>query len=335
MIQPLPIHYNVQEYYESEPLLDYVREVTTNFWPEEYLIRFVTRLFDEEIANYKLDEYVDAATEKYFKHSSYRELHASKFKGAYTPNEQHPYSGEIAGTLKAYGLDMSKFWYLSLMVKDYVVGATKEGCPIMTATHRSEIIDLITQLDSLKPDSFPSITMEPKGVEMELCLKIKKKHSKNAKNITVTKNGHTLLLIQEALRSFLNANSKRTTRVDCPVFDPKTLSFLKKDKSLPVKIALFYRYLIWFLNKQTVDKEFISNSKYSVPISKNLLIARMAYFTGLTDNENFLSKDGDYLRAYISGYEDVKIGTINMNYDVSYKDQVIMDIIRKMQELNM
>ena len=92
MIQPLPIHYNVQEYYESEPLLDYVREVTTNFWPEEYLIRFVTRLFDEEIANYKLDEYVDAATEKYFKHSSYRELHASKFKGAYTPNEQHPYS---------------------------------------------------------------------------------------------------------------------------------------------------------------------------------------------------------------------------------------------------
>jgi hypothetical protein len=118
------------------------------------------------------------------------------------------------------------------------------------------------------------------------------------------------------------------------VFDPKALSFLKEDKSLPVKIALFYRYLIWFLNKRTVDKEFISNSNYSVPTSKNLLIARMAYFTGLTDNENFLSKDGAYLRAYISGNEDVKIDTINMYYDVSYKDQVIMDIIRKMQELN-
>ena len=333
MIKNLPLHKYEQDYY-SEPLLEYVKEVTDNFWPKEHLIRFVTRLFDKEIADYKLAEYVDAATEKYFVHTSYQELHANKFKGAYTPNEQKPYSGEIALTLKAYGLDIFKFWYLCLMVKDYVVGATKEGCPILTTTHRSEIIDLITQLDSLKPDTFPSITMEPKDVEMELCLKIKKKHSKNAKNLTVTKNGHTLLLIQEALSSFINANLKRTARVDCPMFDPKALSFLKEEKSPPVKIALFYRYLIWFLKKQTVDKEFISNSNYSVPTSKNLLIARMAYFTGLTDNENFLSKDGAYLRAYISGNEDVKIDTINMYYDVSYKDQVIMDIIRKMQVLN-
>ncbi len=335
MIQPLPLHYNVEEYYESEPLLDYVREVTTNFWPKEYLIRFVTRLFDKEIANYKLAEYEDATTEKHFKHSSYLKLKANKFEGTYTPNEQKSYSGEIAGTLKAYGLDMSRFWYLCLIIKDYVEGATKEGCPILTATYRSEISDLITQLDLLKADSFPSITIEPNDVEMELCLKIKKKRSKNSKNITVTKNGHTLLLIQEALKSFLNANSKRTTKLDSPVVDVKTLSFLKEDKSLPVKIALFYRYLIWFLNKQTVDKEFISNSKYSVPTSKNLLIARMAYFTGLTDNENFISKDGDYLRAYISGYENVKNDTINMHYDASFKDQVLIDIIRKMQKLNM
>ena len=333
MIKKLPLHKYEQDYY-SEPLLEYVKDVTEYFWPEEYLIRFVTRLFNKEIADYKLAEYVDAATEKHFKHTSYQELHASKFKGTYTPNEQKPYSGEIALPLKAYGLDISKFWYLCLMVKDYVVGATKKGCMIQTATHRSEIIDLITQLDLLKPDYFPSITMKPKDVEMELCLKIKKKHSKNAKNITITKNGHTLLLIQEALSSFLNANSKRTGRVDCPVFDPKDLSFLKEDKSLHVKIALFYRYLIWFLNKHTVDKEFVNNSKYSVSTSKNLLISRMAYFTGLTDNENFLSKDGEYLRAYISGYEDDENDTINLYYDVSYKDQVIMDIIREMQELN-
>jgi hypothetical protein len=334
MIKNLPLHKYEQDYY-SEPLLEYVKEVIENFWPDEYLIRFVTRLFDKEIANCKQAEYEDAVTEEHFVHTSYQELHANKFKGAYTPNEQRSYSGEISGTLRFYGLDSSKFWYLCLMIKDFVEGATKEGCLIQTATHRSEISNLLTQLELLKPDIFPSITMEPKDVEMELCLKIKKKNSKNAKNITVTKNGHTLLLIQEALSSFLNANSKRTTRVDCPVFDPKALSFLKEDKSLPVKIALFYRYLIWFLNKRTVDKEFISNSKYSVPTSKNLLIARMAYFTGLTDNENFLSKDGEYLRAYISGYENVKNDTINMHYDASYKDQVVMDIIRKMQELNM
>ena len=328
MIKNLPLHKYEQDYY-SEPLLEYVKEVTDNFWPEEYLIRFVTRLFDKEIADYKLAEYVDAATEKHFKHSSYRELHASKFKGTYTPNEQHPYSGEIAGTLKAYGLDMSKFWYLCLMVKDYVVGATKEGCLIQTATHRSEICNLLTQLELLKPDIFPSITMEPKDVEMELCLKIKKKHSKNVKNVTVTKSRHTLLLIQEALNSFLNANSNRTIKVDSPVIDNGNIKFLNKDKSLPVKIALFYHYLIWFLSKRQIDKRVVNNSIYSVSTSKNLLITRMAYFTGLTDNENFLCKEGEYLRKYISGYENVKIDTVNMHYDMSENEQTIMDIFRK------
>lgn len=311
------------------PEFEYVKEVILHFFPLDYFEIFVTRLFDKKITNYKLPEYEDATTEKaQYKHTSYTKAYDKDFEGIESQNRLRSYSGEIASTLKAYGLDTTKFWYLCLMIKDFVEGATKKGCIIGTATHRSEIFDLIKQLNSLKPDLFPS--MEPKDIEMELCLKIKKKNSKNAKNITVTKNGHTLLLIQEALSSFILANSNRSTRVDSPVFDPKALSFLKEEKSLRGKIALFYRYLIWFLKKQTVDKEFISNSKFSVPISKNLLIARMAYFTGLTDNENFLNKDGEYLRTYISGYEKVKIDTINMYYDAS-----LIDNIRKMQNLNM
>lgn len=311
------------------PEFEYVKEVILHFFPLDYFEIFVTRLFDKKITNYKLPEYEDATTEKaQYKHTSYTKACDKDFEGIESQNRLRSYSGEIASTLKAYGLDTTKFWYLCLMIKDFVEGATKKGCIIGTATHRSEIFDLIKQLNSLKPDLFPS--MEPKDIEMELCLKIKKKHSKNAKNITVTKNGHTLLLIQEALSSFILANSNRSSRVDSPVFDPKALSFLKEEKSLHVKIALFYRYLIWFLNKQTVNKEFISNSNYSVPTSKNLLIARMAYFTGLTDNEDFLNKDGEYLRTYISGYEKVKIDTVNMYYDAS-----LIDNIRKMQDLNM
>ena len=328
MIKNLPLHKYEQDYY-SEPLLEYVKEVIENFWPDEYLIRFVTRLFDKEIANCKQAEYEDAVTEEHFVHTSYRELHANKFKGAYTPNEQRSYSGEIAGTLRSYGLDPSKFWYLCLMIKDFVEGATKEGCLIQTATHRSEISDLLTQLELLKPDIFPSITMEPKDVEMELCLKIKKKHSKNAKNVTVTKSRHTLLLIQEALNSFLNENSNRTVKMDSPVIDTGNVKFLNRDKSLPVKIALFYHYLIWFLSKRQIDKGVVNNSIYSVSTSKNLLITRMAYFTGLADNENFLSKEGEYLRKYISGYENVKIDTVNMHYDMSEDEQTMVDIFRK------
>ena len=330
MIQPLPLHYNVEEYYESEPLLDYVREVTTNFWPEEYLIRFVTRLFDKKITNYKLSEYDDATTEKaLYKHTSYTKAYDEDFEGVKSPNRIESYSGEIASTLKAYDLDISKFWYLCLMIKDYVEGGTQKGCMVNTTTHRSEIIKFISQLDFLKPEVFPSFSMPPKDLEIELCLKIRKKSNKNAKNISITSNVHTLLLIQEALNSFLNSNSKRSLKMDCPVIDVKSFNFLKEDKSPHVKIALFYHYLIWFLNKRAVNKEYVSNSKYFISTSKNLLISRMAYFSGLTDNENFLIMDGDYLRSYISGYEDTIVDTLNAHYDMPEYGQSFIDVFHE------
>ena len=215
------------------------------------------------------------------------------------------------------------------MIKDYVEGGTQKGCMINTTTHRSEIIKFISQLDFLKPEVFPSFSMPPKDLEIELCLKIRKKSNKNAKNLSITSNVHTLLLIQEALNSFLNSNSKRSLKMDCPVIDVKSFNFLKEDKSPHVKIALFYHYLIWFLNKRAVNKEYVSNSKYFISTSKNLLISRMAYYSGLTDNENFLIMDGDYLRSYISGYEDTIIDTLNAHYDMPEYGQSFIDVFHK------
>jgi hypothetical protein len=86
---------------------------------------------------------------------------------------------------------------------------------------------------------------------------------------------------------------------------------------------------MWFLDKQVIDEEFVNNSKYSVSTSKNLLITRMAYYTGLTDNENFLTKDGFYARTYISGYENVKVDTINAYYDMSDEFKFLIEIAQK------
>jgi len=330
MIELLPEDKDIRANIESWPVFEYVKEVIENFWPEEYFDRFVTRLFDNKIINFKLSEYDDATTEKArFKHTSYMKAYDKDFEGIDRPNRLGSYSGEIASTLKAYDLDISKFWYLCLMIKDYVEGGTQKGCMINTTTHRSEIIKFISQLDFLKSEDFSSFSMPPKDLEIELCLKIRKKSNKNAKNLSITSNVHTLLLIQEALNSFLNSNSKRSLKMDCPVIDVKSFNFLKEDKSPHVKIALFYHYLIWFLNKRAVNKEYVSNSKFFISTSKNLLISRMAYYSGLTDNENFLIMDGDYLRSYISGYEDTIIDTLNAHYDMPENGQSFIDVFHK------
>jgi len=330
MIEQLPIHLYERDYYESEPLLDYVREVADEFWSEKYPARFAIRLFDHKISNYRLDEFVDAATEKaHFKHTSYTESYNNDFTNISSPKRTESYSGEIASTLKAYGLDISKFWYLCLMIKDCVEGETKKGCIVAGTTHRSIINKLISHFDQLKPNDYPYPSLKSSDVEIELCLNIKKKGGKKAQNIPLTNNTYTLLVIQEALKSFLDSNKEKTFKLDSPAVNLKRIETLSKDRSQPEKISLFYRYLMWFLDKQVIDEEFVNNSKYSVSTSKNLLITRMAYYTGLTDNENFLTKDGFYARTYISGYENVKVDTINAYYDMSDEFKFLIEIAQK------
>ena len=72
MIELLPEDKDIRANTESWPVFEYVKEVIENFWPEEYFERFVTRLFDKKITNFKLSEYDDATTEKaLYKHTSY------------------------------------------------------------------------------------------------------------------------------------------------------------------------------------------------------------------------------------------------------------------------
>lgn len=322
-------HIYEQDYYKSDPLFEYIKEVTDEFWPESYPSEFAKRLISNKITNFKLDEYLIAATEEqHFKHTSFSKLYNNEID-ATSPKREESYSGEIAATLKAYGLDFSKFWYLCLMIKDCVEGATKKGCIIGT-THRSIINKLISHFDQLKPNDYPYPSLKSSDVEIELCLNIKKKRVKKAQNIPLTNNSYTLLVIQEALKSFLNSNKKKTFKLDSPAVNLKRIETLKKDRSQPEKVSLFYRYLKWFLDKRVIDEEFVNNSKYSVSTSKSLLITRMAYFVGLTDNENFLRKDGLYARTYISGYENVEVDTLNLYYDTSDEFKYLIEVVQKL-----
>ena len=322
-------HIYEQDYYKSDPLFEYIKEVTDEFWPESYPSEFAKRLMSNKITNYKLDEYLIATTEKqHFKHTSFSKLYKNEIE-ATTPKREESYSGEIAATLKAYGLDISKFWYLCLMIRDCVEGQTQKGCMVLDVTHRSKINKFISQLEPLKPDNYLDFTSTPNDFEMELSLKIKKKGSKYAKNITITKHSHTLLLIQEALESYLNSNTKRDLKLDAPAIGYKQVEILADDLGLPTKVSLFYRYLMWFLKKQELKKEFVSNDGiFSISTSRNLLATRMAYFTGLTDNINFLEKDGSYIRTYISSYEDINVNTINQYYDTKF--QTLLELIQKL-----
>ena len=107
---------SIDPYDYKEPLLEYAEEVANHFWgdydPAMYVLEDGTEvegqhlpsIVPHDFACRYLDGGIDTRKEKIFMESK-----------------------EVQETIKAFGLDSAKFWYLCLMVKDYVDSRTNNA----------------------------------------------------------------------------------------------------------------------------------------------------------------------------------------------------------------
>lgn len=323
MIQELPIHEDSMAYILDEPLLDYVRKIANWFWmdydPEiqepmgysSYLRTFASRYLDGKVDITGKELYCKVASPKAIKtkHIKYSE---AIYYGQKEHTEQKGNDSEdneecipdISTTLRAYGIDISKFWYLCVFIKDYAIGETIKGARIEQSTHRELLQEFTKLVDQLKPVLWGGF-YKTTG-EAELTLKV----GKGKKNKIVLNNGHTLALIRDGIYWVLE--NYPSDYIDFSEVDFNNR--LKTNRGDTVRIALFYKYMLWFLDHCTVDNKFVKESIY-ISKSKILLISRLVYILGLSDNKKFLGEESEtYLRTYISGYEDVKTNVDNKFY---------------------
>lgn len=173
-IEELPdLGENIEEYYEYHgvELLDYVCEVTNTFLPnlqQEHMIEskapaifsnryFESKLSMEERYQRHKEFYISNETMEDYLKRDYRKLDTS-FKDKFLTNE------DLQNTIEAFGLDVSKFWYLLLFVYDYIedIGT---NAPTLGKTVLEDINDLTTKLSeatsiTLKKDNRKSYATE-------------------------------------------------------------------------------------------------------------------------------------------------------------------------------
>lgn len=317
MIQELPIHEDSWTYTFDEPLLDYVCKVANYYWMEydaeigepmgysNVPRRFASRYLNGEIDVSRKDLYCKCVTPRttHTKHVKYDDFYSGKeeCKESYDEDESIP---DISMTLKAYNLDYSKFWYLCVFLKDYVTGETIEGARIEESTHRERLEKFVSLVNQLNPDLFGNYYRTSGEAELTLIV------GKGKKNKLVLNNGHTLALIRNGIQYVLD--SYHSDYLDFSEVDQSKR--LKSSRGDIVRIALFYKYMLWFLDHCTINQEVVKGALY-LSTSKILLISRMVYILGLSDNKQFLGESSEtYLRTYISGYEDVKTNVDNKFY---------------------
>ena len=301
MIQELPRYENVEDYYK-ESLLEYVVKVANNFW----------KCYDS-----KKRMMVNSVVPEDFCKRYHEGKINTKFRQSFLD------AIEIIDTLKAYEIDIDKFWYLCLLVKDYSEGQTLKAS-LSNPTHKEEINLLIAELGKLTHNQKglqdrmirfepARSASQPKAQEHLIKTDISGKLTLRIgtdKAITIT-DGQTLVILREALakglRSFHNnsiLNSAPTAPYDASIL------------GIQYRVALFYKYIKWFL------EQFTPQRKRTVSIDKTLLISRLIYVLDIDadplyydtrDNINNRGKK-EHLRNKIKRYMDISIPVKNQYY---------------------
>lgn len=263
-----------------DPLLDYLKEVCNHFWPD-----FEPERYDiDGEGNISADVWGDSMFPQRFADRFFLHVISTDREQKFLDSE------EVQDTLKAFDLDAEKFWYLCLGIKDIVEGYTDSSvrCP---KTAKEELRELEAELKSYVP------TSEGSG---ELSFKV----GKHPLKIT---NPKTFSILSVAIHDYLEK--------DTSIFEEVNIDFNDKVTLKPIyKIALFNRYMAWFLKDKVADNA-INASK-----DKSLLISRMIFILGISDDESFFEEyreDGsklDYLKNYIKKYKNIKITTHNVRY---------------------
>lgn len=279
---------------EEDPLLNYLVDVSNHFWlnydPHSYTV--------DKDGNKKWGCVFPSLVPEQF---------ADRFfAGCINTDREQKYlaSEEVLATLKAFNLDADKFWYLCLAIKDVVEGYTDGGIK-RNNTPRTELKALEDELDKLEPEVNANGYIRCKG-KGTLTLKVGK-HPIKITNTT------TLSLINLAIHNLLEKYEESNN-----VFDTSVIDFFSEDSKVTLKpiykIVFFYRFLSWFLKDKKADKAIYASK------DKNLLISRMIFILGISDDESFFEEykeDGsklDYLKNYIKKYKDVEIPTHQNHY---------------------
>lgn len=278
MIKQLPKHEDEWAYYESEPLFDYVCQVSdmmgetvTEINPDgsyESTPHLLPFRFASDYLNGKIDT-----------QSIRMDLYESP---------------DIQDTLRAFGLDSSKFWYLCLFIKWRVDYECKTAFVFPTST-KEKLHNLISEFEKLSPE-FQGGKFVSK-VPATLTFKVN-----GGKTITID-DANTLTFIGAAIESFLEQQDTD----DLITSNSYGISELEKvDLSVRTKIYLFNEYLSPFVKPLEAIKGIYASKDKSLLISRMIYVFRVSEDKKLYTDLNEKGNKQNQLKGYLSRYKPFK-----------------------------
>ena len=273
--------------YLDEPLFEYVWKVADMFMPDYdgeercpsrtpiiFANRYIeSRLTDEEKYARYLEMYPNDNLESAKEYYAERTELDTSFKETFFSKK------EVIKTLKAFHIDLNKFWYLLLFVHDLVVDICKNA-----PGHGTSEVDKVNEMFLEISNATEFITKKNDRVSyktqdeyMLTILKASVRHFIRSYNdIVNTSKGKEL----KAGLEELGITNKISSLVPIKFEEKVTL-----DKSH--KTRLFAAMFQYFLRDKEADHELMTDFTRKDSVDKLLLISRLAYIVGFQDEEYY------------------------------------------------
>lgn len=259
----------------DEPLLEYVWEVANHFVsyegdisiaPAKFVNRYITSKLTPEENVLRLKEMgVDKSLEDFIA-PNFKKMKMS-FKDRFLENE------DLQNTIKAFGLDVSKLWYLLLFVYDYIEDFGTNA----PSLKKSEVQDIGDFVDSLSNSSGITlingkkknfVTSEKKTIEfIQLALDYYITTYNDIINQNLLQKEKLKLLKEIGLNHFLEHGQA----ID---FENKT------NLEITFKKWKFADMFQFFLKDRKADKKKLSQENVKVSTDKMMFISRLIYTVG-------------------------------------------------------
>ena len=273
MIEQLPKHEDEWAYYESEPLFDYVcqvsdmmGEIVTDINPDGSPASTTPHLQPFRFASDFLDGKIDT-----------EEIKMDLYE-----------SSNIQDTLKAFGLDSSKFWYLCLFIK-WKVDWECESARVFPKEPLEKLKNLQAEFEKLNFVKHRGKYVTSKSAT--LTFKVE-----GSRAFTID-DDETLAILNNIINDYL---------ITTPIKGYLLHDSEKVELSIITEMYLFNKYLSWFLSPLTANKAI--NASYD----KSLLVSRMIYVLGILRRDsmwreyNESGNKKNQLKGYLSKYKHPK-----------------------------
>ena len=301
-IQELPDYKAKRSEYDKyldEPLLEYVWKIADKFFPDYDGENFCSSRTPVIFAN----RYIECKLTDEEKYARYMEIYPRDIEATKqhyaerTPldtsfKDKFFNSREVMNTIKAFNLDLDKFWYLLLFVNDLV-----NDCCINAPGHGQSELEKVNEMAEKILEATEIIT------------------KKNGRENYETNDEYTLSILKASVKYFINTyndiieNSKnreeRNERLkelglNRTIEDGVPIKFEEKvslDKS--PRTRLFAEFFQYFLKDIKADRELMGiHTTKEDSIDKLLFISRLTYIVGLQEKDYYvrvISKEDKYV----------------------------------------